>query len=169
MADPGSSSSEFKLEKRYAPESPEHWDASAFEIWIPPAWWIVNGNIKSFEDREKIKFAYAISDDCVICRDLRQLEGNMDFHLASLIPSAEDGCAGCLLLCSILQACASIKKLRIMNSRASLHMVFKCRMSASEMLLFDSVEDYFEVYTLPSMFNFARYGFMQTDHRRSDP
>ena len=117
--------------------------------WAPPAWWNVDGDVKSLEGYAKIRAAYAKADDCAHCADLRGSNINMSFTLHSLVLSAKDGCAGCLLLLSILRSCGSIRPLKLWYHRSD--ELLGCWMKVSEMIMMDSGRSSFEVYALPGM------------------
>jgi hypothetical protein len=105
--------------------------SSAVLAFEPPSWWTAGDVPKSARvtqtlreafnwktrskakatrqaDLDKIALAYAHAEFCETCTTGRQMTYNHEVHPAELLRSALEGrCAGCLLLCGILNSYAS--------------------------------------------------------------
>ena len=74
--------------------------------WEPPSWWITDNTPKSSLDRDTIQAAYAKATTCTVCHNNVWPTRGMDTDSSKLLPSAEEACAGCMILLSVLKICA---------------------------------------------------------------
>ena len=76
-----------------------------FRMWDPPVWWSVDGNLK---DSERIKTAYLKAETCTLCRNSILQTLGAEFRRSEIQASAQNGCAGCMIVCGTLKSIASL-------------------------------------------------------------
>ena len=118
-------------------------------VWRPPAWWTVDDKSKDPSNGQKIKDAYAKARRCDICMNMKWPPDGLPTEYCALLTTAKRGCAGCMVICSVLASCVSSSDKRSFDSSTWIDI----RMEESRLVVEIGCESsyYHEVYTSRSM------------------
>lgn len=75
--------------------------------WRPPLWWNVGSDLNNPSYHRLIRSAHAKAKKCTKCKSLSWPPGGVSHYLRDFQLSAQRGCAGCLILCGIIELICS--------------------------------------------------------------